>query len=256
MLFLYAGAALFFYFGVKYIISGMKTYSKSKTLARAPIVPLNRMSAGLVHARGKATGDDQLTSPLTKVPCCYYQFQVTKHNFAAQPGQPEWIVVGKGTEQRPFYLDDGTARVVVNPQGAEYEVPETFRFRTGKQSTFFVHPMLGIKGPSNEDLKAFFEPRWGKGKYQFSEYCLPAERDCSVLGQCAENPNQPQDPKYASNHTLLKGAKEQPFLISSESSEEEQKNLRKKAVTAIATGVACILFAVLCGVIAAGNYIG
>jgi hypothetical protein len=244
----YLSAALFAYLGVKFVISGIKTYAESKTLKRAPIVPLNRISAGLAHVRGKATGDGQLTSPLTKVPCYYYQVQVTKHFSFGSKGGSGWTVVGKETEQRQFYLDDGTARVLVNPHGAEYEVAETFRTRMGRASSRYVDPALGVTGPSDQDLQALVEPRWGKGKYRFSEFCLPADRECNVLGHYAENP----DPNDTGNRALIiRGQKQQPFLISSKTQEQEEKSLRKKAVASIATGVCCILVAVICGLMGA-----
>ncbi len=246
---LYLLAALLGFIGVKLIISGIKTWAESKTSERAPIVPLNRIIAGLAHVRGKATGDDRLTSPLTKVPCYYYEVQVTKHFSFGSKGGSGWTVVGKETEQRQFYLDDGTARVLVNPQSAEYEVAETFRVRTGRASSRYVHPALGLTGPSDQDLLAIVEPRWGKGKYRFSEFCLPADRECNVLGYYAENP----DPKDAVNRTLImSGQKEQPILISSETQEQERKSLRKKAASTIATGVCCIAMAVFCGLMGAG----
>lgn len=246
----YLAAALFVFIGVKFVIAGIKTWAESKTLKRAPIVPLNRMSAGLAHVRGKASGGDRLTSPLTKVPCYYYQILVTKH-ISRLKGGSGWTVVGKETEQRQFYLDDGTAMVLVNPQSAEYELAETFRIRLGRESSRYVHPALGVAGPSDQDLQALVEPRWGKGKYRCSEFCLPADRECNVLGYYAENP----DLKDASNRTLImSGQKGQPFLISTKSQEQEEKSLRQKAVGSIATGVCCVAVALLCGLMGAGFF--
>jgi len=246
----YLAAALFVVIGVKFVISGIKTYAESKTLKRAPIAPLNRLSAGLAHVRGKATGDDRLTSPLTKAPCYYYQILVTKH-ISRVKGGSGWTVVGNETEQRQFYLDDGTAKVLVNPQSADYELAETFRLRMGRASSRYVHPALGVAGPSDQDLQALVEPRWGKGKYRFSEFCLPADRECNVLGYYAENP----DPKDSGNRTLIMSGQEgQPFLISTKSQEQEEKSLRQKAVGSIATGVCCVAVALLCGLMGAGFF--
>jgi E3 Ubiquitin ligase len=247
---LYVCAALLVYLGVKIVISGIKTYGKSKTLERATIVPLNRITAGLTHVRGNATGDDRSTSPLTKVPCYYYQVQVTKH-FSRLTGGSGWTVVAKESEQRQFYLDDGMAKVLVNPLSAEYEVAETFRIRMGRASSRYIHPALGVTEPTDQDLQALVEPRWGKGKYRFSEFCLPADRQCNVLGHYAENP----DPKNTDNRTLImKGQKQQPFLISSVTQKQEEKSLRKKAVASIATGVYCIVLAAICGLMGLGIF--
>jgi E3 Ubiquitin ligase len=247
---LYACGALTVFLGVKMVISGIRIYSEAQKLKRAPVSPLNRASVGLVHARGKAVGGNRLTSPLTKVPCFYFQVQITKHTSAFKGGNG-WTVVGKETERQMFFLDDGTARVLVDPQDAEYDVGESFRYRLGRASSRYIDPALGVAGPSDQDLLALVEPRWGKGKYLFSESCLPADRECLVLGNCSENP----DSKDAGNRILItKGRKEQPFLISSKLDQQEEKSLRKKAAGTFATGVFAVALGILCLLMGAGIF--
>ncbi len=248
--FLYIGAGVIGFCGVSLIISGIKFYRKSQTLKRTPIVPVNRASAGLVHVRGKASGEDRLTSFFTKVPCYYFEAKVMKHSTFSSGG-PEWREIAKETENRPFYVDDGTGRVLVNHQGAEYELAESFRTQLDKPKSRYVDPSLGVAGPTDHELQALVEARWGKGKYQFSEICLPAERECSVLGLYAQNP-APKD--AADRNIIMQGQKEDPFLVSSKSEEQEEKALRKKAWGLMATGLTAIGLAVLCGLMAAGFF--
>ena len=131
---------------------GFRTYRELRVVADTPLAPVRSLPMGLVHVRGKATGDDRLTSPLTRIPCYYYKVQVEK--YVKKDKGSSWESVRTDTEERPFYLDDSTAKVLVNPHGAEYDVPRTFSGEIGQYSSqaHSVDPTLGVAGPSEEDL--------------------------------------------------------------------------------------------------------
>jgi hypothetical protein len=199
------------------------------------------------------------------------------------------------TGERKFYLDDATGRVLVNPQSAEYDVPQTFRAETGNQSVRnrYVDPTLGVPGPSEQDLVAYLTDTskaraalessnvpgakalgkalaveqaigsvgmglsfagggvsfnlGGTQSYRFTEHCLLAERDCNIVGTCAENPS-PKDEH--DRNLIMKGQNEKTFLITSKSEEQIEKSLRWKAFALILLGTA-----VMVGIAAAALHI-
>jgi hypothetical protein len=106
--------------------------------------------------RGKATGDNRLTSPLTGVPCFYYRVQLEKW-VKKENQNGRWEKVGTETAEQKFYLDDGTAQVLVEPHDAQFEVLRTFHGEIGTDSTHsrHVNASLGVPGPTEQDLAAY-----------------------------------------------------------------------------------------------------
>jgi hypothetical protein len=283
ILFIFAVGALLFFLG-------FQSYRRYRILADTPIMPIRSIAMGLTHARGKATGDDRLTGPLTGAPCFYYWVKVEKFKQGKHGG---WAPVSNEMDRRPFYLDDGTAKVLVNAPYAEFNVPPTFSYEIGPKlgSKRFVEPSLGVAGPSEQDLRTYLAgasdraraalaatnapglsaaaktPRVGYNlavpgisagseglsldfaahHYRFTEECLLADRDCTVMGTCVENPR----PKDDHNRNLItRGENEKTFLITSLSEQKSEKGLRKQALVLILIGSFIIIMA---AVFALGN---
>jgi Ca2+/Na+ antiporter len=148
----YIFLAVGFVVGLIMFLVGFRTYREYRILTDTPIAPVRSIPMGLVHVHGKATGEAPMASPLTGVSCYYYRVQIEK--YVKKENESSWETVRTDTGERKFYLDDATGRVLVNPQSAEYEVPQTFRAETGMQSIRSRHidPSLGVSGPSDQDL--------------------------------------------------------------------------------------------------------
>ena len=275
---------LAFLIGALLFIFGFKTYREYRVLAETPESPIRSIPMGLVKVRGTATGDDRLTSPLTGVPCFYYQVKLEKW-VKKENESGKWEKVGAETNERPFYLDDGSGKVLVMPHGAQFEVLRTFQGETGIESVHsrHVHPSLGIPGPTEEDLVAYAKGGGSRARaaleasdapgaktaakvanvaqkigslgislseggltmdfglgqsYRFTEQCLLADRECNIIGTCAENPA----PKDEHDRNLLKlGENEKTFLIASMSGKQVEKSLRLRAVVMVLAGAAVMI---------------
>jgi hypothetical protein len=151
----YLFLALGFLVGLVMFFLGFRIYREYRILADTPIAPVRSIPMGLVHVHGKATGEAPVASPLTGVSCYYYRVQIEK--YVKKENESTWETLRTDTGERKFYLDDATGRVLVNPQSAEYDVPQTFRAETGKQTirSRYIDPTLGVPGPSDQDLVAY-----------------------------------------------------------------------------------------------------
>jgi hypothetical protein len=78
----------------------------------------------------------------------------------------------------------------------------------------------------------------GDQSYRFTEQCLLAERDCTILGTCAENPS-PQDEH--DRNLLMRGQNEKTFLITSKTGKQIEKSLRWKAIGLVLLGAAILI---------------
>jgi hypothetical protein len=283
-LFIFALGALLFFLG-------FRSYRRYRILADTPIMPLRSIAMGLTHARGKATGDDRLNGPLTGVPCFYYWVRVEKYKQGKHGG---WAPVADEMDRRPFYLDDGTAKVLVNAPYAEFTVLPTFCYEIGPKldSKRFVEPSLGVEGPSEQDLRAYLAGAsdraraalatanapgssaaakplsvgyklavpgislagglsldFGAHHYRFTEECLLADRDCTVLGTCVENPSPKDD---QDRNLITRGENEKIFFINSRSEQKVEKGLRKQALILILIGSLFIIMAAVFALSSAG----
>jgi hypothetical protein len=273
-----------FLIGALLFILGFKTYREYRVLAETPETPVRSIPMGLVRVRGTATGDDRLTSPLTGVPCFYYRVRLEKW-VKKEKENAKWEKVGTETDERPFYLDDGTAKVLVMPHGAQYEVLRTFQGEIGMDSVHsrYVDPSLGVPGPSEQELAAYAKGGGSRARaaveatnapgaqtagkvvgvvqkigslgialseggltmdfglghsYRFTEQCLLADRECNIIGTCAENPS----PKDEHDRNLLKkGQNEKTFLITSMSEKQIEKSLRLRAIIMVLSGAAIMI---------------
>jgi hypothetical protein len=117
-----AGVYLFFY--------GFRMLQYKRLILNTPLSKIRSASMGLVEVSGTSRGPQTIAAAITGSPCFYYRARAW-----------QWIDSGKGGSWRhvveeslsvPFFLDDGTGKVLVNPQGATLDVRCSFKdeFRT------------------------------------------------------------------------------------------------------------------------------
>lgn len=108
--------------------------------------------------------NDPMNAPLSKHPCIWYRYTVERSK-----GDGGWEVVESGTSSETFMLDDGTGRVVIDPDGAEVtvKVKQTWTSRSGgggsAESMRFAR-RLGVPGALAGDLYRHTEERLLPGK--------------------------------------------------------------------------------------------
>jgi hypothetical protein len=146
--------------GVILFIVGFLKYREYRVLADTPQVPIRSVAMGLSHVAGTSTGGQPLTSPLTQVPCYYYEVKVEKK--VKRDNQEKWEETSRERAEVPFYLQDETGTILVNPQKAEYNLPQAFggELRPPALLSFGhaprkVDPSLGVPPPTDDHLRAY-----------------------------------------------------------------------------------------------------
>jgi E3 ubiquitin ligase len=157
-------AAIAIAIGLMLFFWGLRTRRESLAVSQIPEAPIGNMAAGPVHVHGKTTGDDRLAGPITGVSCYYYKLQVEK--WVKQDDQVRWEPFKNETGQRSFYLDDGGARVLIDLQNAEFDVPPTLLAEIGINSAHYckVDPLAGIARLSENELHAALISDWGQAR--------------------------------------------------------------------------------------------
>jgi hypothetical protein len=120
--------------GLLPLYGAFQNYRKFRILGRTPTVPIRNLAEGLVHIRGKAVGQERRTSPITQLPCFYYQVKV-EHEIGSPHGG-QWSMCLRDTDHVKFYLQDATGKVRVDLHQAQLDLSETFQARTGPRPLF------------------------------------------------------------------------------------------------------------------------
>jgi hypothetical protein len=120
------GAGIFWFF------KGFKIFRQYRVLADTPEVPIRSMAMGLVEIHGKAklAAETLVNSPISATPCLFYKVDIEKYHRDSK-GNGSWSHYKTDCNGLPFYLDDGTGKVLVVPFGAEYDLMQSARRETG-----------------------------------------------------------------------------------------------------------------------------
>ena len=167
--------------GVILFIVGFLKYREYRVLADTPKVPIRSVSMGLSHVAGTSIGGQPLISPLTQVPCYYYEVKVEKQ--VKKDNQETWEETHRDRAEVPFYLQDETGKVLVNPQYAEYNLPQAFwgELRPPALLSFGnaprkVDPSLGVNPPTDEHLRAYLNGQFSQARGALQSSNIPGAK--------------------------------------------------------------------------------
>lgn len=216
-----------FGFGLVLFVRGLLLYRRLLLVEDTPLTPIRSVAMGLVQVRGVAKGDDAFPSPVSGTLCYAYKLEVDR--WRSDSNGSHWARFKTDARGIPFYLEDATGRVLVDSQGAEFDVPRYCRREVG--TSFFgptpldVDNRMRLSSPgdvadalpetrTDEDLVIYAQGLGASGsdRYRFTEYCILPGWEYDIVGTCVENPK----PKDANDRNLItKGQEERTYLISS-----------------------------------------
>lgn len=166
--------------GMYLFYRGFQLLQRKRLILNTPASKIRSASMGLVEVSGLAAGPYTIIAPVTGLPCYYYRTIAWQWKQSGKNGK--WEKVADESLHVPFYLDDNTGRVLVDPQGAEMEIHRDFHdefshsiFSSGLDIPANVFSFLGRNGISDDQ------------KLKVEEYCIKPKNALFVLGTLAEN---------------------------------------------------------------------
>jgi hypothetical protein len=157
---LFGYTTLGFGLGLYCFVKGFREFRKYRVLADTPEVPIRSMAMGLVEVHGKATGEEQVYSPVSNTPCYFYKVNIEKYVKDSE-GRGGWAHQATDTNGVPFYLEDASGKVLVDLQGVEFDLNEYCKREIGgRRGRGFVSRFTGTRkanlalgvGPDDSDL--------------------------------------------------------------------------------------------------------
>jgi hypothetical protein len=178
---LLAAAAIGALAGLYWFYKGFRLLQRKRLILNTPASKIRSASMGLVEISGLAVGPYVCTSPLKQSDCYYYRSVAWQ---LKQRGKnSEWVKVAEETLHVPFYVDDNTDRVLVDPRGADMDLHCDLQEQYNRSAIFGSSEM-----PGNV---AEFLMRHGADPdkhIKVEEYCIKPKNFLFVLGTLSQNP--------------------------------------------------------------------
>jgi len=167
--------------GLYWFYKGFRLLQRKRLILNTPASKVRSASMGLVEISGLAIGPYVCTSPLKQLDCYYYRSVAWE---LKQRGKnSEWVKVAEETLHVPFYVDDNTDRVLVDPRGADMDLHCDLQEQYNRSAIFGSSEMPGnvaeflMRHGANPDKHIKVE-----------EHCIKPKNFLFVLGTLSQNP--------------------------------------------------------------------
>ena len=173
-----------FFFGLWLFFRGFKTYRLKKLIEHLPTSKVRSIAMGMVEIAGKAVPAEKksLKSPFTSKDCVYYKYTVEEYRSSGKSSH--WVTIKSGDSCMPFFLQDDTGKVLVDPKGAEIDIPmdNEFKSRSGYNPPKEVMTFLVANRLNHKNILGFNK------MMRYREYYLAPNDPAYVLGTAGDNP--------------------------------------------------------------------
>jgi hypothetical protein len=115
---------VFFLFGGTLLVLGFGALRRKRLIENVPSSRIRSVAMGLAELVGRVRQRTPQRAPFTGTTCAYFRFTVEKYTGGKNK---RWQVVEKGESAEPFWLEDETGRLLVNPAGAEAVLRTAYR---------------------------------------------------------------------------------------------------------------------------------
>ena len=165
--------------GVVIFFRGFRMLQFKRLVLNTPFSKIRSASMGLVEVSGSAIGPRTIPAGITGAPCYYYN--ATAWELRQSGENSQWKKVAEETLYVPFFVDDTTGRLLVDPQGADLDVQRTFRDEYSK--SLFGSNMF----PENVMQFLVRNGVGASGKIRLEEHCVEPGYPLFILGTLTEN---------------------------------------------------------------------
>jgi hypothetical protein len=110
--------------GLYFFVSGFRLLARKRLLLTTPTSRIRSAAMGLVEVNGLAAGPYTMSAPITGKPCFLYHTTAWQQRDGKNV---EWDKIADETLHLPFFIDDSTGQLLVEPLGADLDLHRDFR---------------------------------------------------------------------------------------------------------------------------------
>ncbi len=175
-----AYAVLGFGLGIYTFIKGFRQFRNYLLIADTPEIPIRSVPMGFVQIYGKAQGEKTLPSPVSHTACLAYKVVIERWKTDSDSHGGRWAHHRTDLDGAPFYLTDATGKVLVDAQGAEFDLPQSARCEAGQGTG----TATGVAATGQELLKYVTEAdaHWAGGLFEHGLKAVGPLQDSSKEG--------------------------------------------------------------------------
>jgi hypothetical protein len=118
--------------GLYFFFAGFRLLARKRLLLSTPTSKIRSAAMGLVEVNGVVTGPYTIPAPITGQPCFLYHATAWQQR---RDKKDEWEKVADETLHLPFFVDDSTGQLLIEPLGADLDLHRDYREEFG--SSFF-----------------------------------------------------------------------------------------------------------------------
>ena len=193
--------------GVYYFLHGFHLFASSRSLGHVPASAIRGAPQGPAAVSGMAVGPYSLSAPITGDRCFLYQTTVWQQNESNR--STEWKKVAEETLHLPFFIEDSTGQLLVEPFGAELDLHQDLSQEYGSPVSLSSHdnvpPRISV-----------FLARHGMAAdrpFRIEERSIQPDTPLFISGTITENPGIPvrplrQGPDDSRSDKLARGSNE------------------------------------------------
>src|SRR5262249_12683185 len=151
--------------GIYWFVTGFRLLQRKRLILNTPTSKVQSAAMGLVEISGLAASPYVMISPLKRVECFYYRsiaWQLKRRG-----KNTAWEKVAEEVLHVPFYIDDDSGKILVDPRGAEMDLHCDFKEE--------YHRSILLAGPEMPGCVADFLSRHGVDPdtgIKIEEYCI------------------------------------------------------------------------------------
>ena len=166
--------------GIVLFVYGFKLLQRRRLILDTPLSKIRSASMGMVEICGQAVGPYTLIAPITARPCYYYR--ANAYELQQRGKNKQWVKVATECMFVPFFVDDNTGRMLVDPRGADLDLHRDFQQEFS--SSFFT-----TLDPAPGNVVSFLARRGvsTQNKLKVEEFCIKPKNALFILGTVAEN---------------------------------------------------------------------
>lgn len=119
--------------GLCLFLLGFQLFARKQSLGHISSSTVLNAASGLTAISGMAVGPHTLSAPITGRSC--YLYQTTAWQQSESGRKRKWEKVAEEILHLPFFVEDATGQLLVEPLGAELDLDQDFRQEYGLPST-------------------------------------------------------------------------------------------------------------------------
>lgn len=251
-----------FYSGIMSLVGagliwfGFNRMRRYQLINDTPDSKVRSIAMGLVEIHGHVVVDTYIVTPFSQAKCVYYRYEIKEYrtHSTGKSHHNSWDLIASGEKRIPFFIEDDTGKVYVDPAGAEFNVPikKVFLQKAGLFGAinFITDALSAWDNLKNSKIDM---PNWGLipvdpkkhvfwstvGDRKYFEYFIELEEDLFVLGTVAN------DSKVKDKVLIRKGENEKMFMISNRSEKEIVSLLKWQMIGSFVLGGALFVIGIV-----------